>query len=135
MVPIDATFQVPLKDSHVQTIRDADTPVARQVAKILEVWPEQVRLIHNSMGLPVEFSRLYLHDPLTVAIAYDMSLVTIAILHIELEYPPAILPRDMLIRYDILRTIPKKRPPNMEVAIEVDVKRFTDLFVERITKK
>lgn len=62
-----------------------------------------------------------------------MSLVTIANLHIELEYPPTILPRDM-IRYDILRTIPKKRALNMEVAIEVDADRFTDLFAERITK-
>ncbi len=134
MVPIDVTFQVPLTDSHLQKIRDTDTPVARQVAKILEVWPEQVRLIHMSMGIPVEFSRYYLHDPLTVAVAFYMSLVTIVNLHIELEYPPTIIPRDMLIRYDILRTIPKKRPPNMEVAVEVDADRFTDLFVERITK-
>ena len=40
----------------------------------------------------------------------------------------------MLIRNDILRTIPKKMAPNMNVAIGVDNVRFTQGFTDKICK-
>jgi len=133
LVPIDVTLKVPLKPSQIETIRKADTPICHQVSRILDVWPEQERLIYLSVGIPTEFTGIWLHDPLTIGVSFDPSLVTVARLHVAAEYAPTLIPRDLLIRYDILRTIPKKRPPNMDVAVSVDADRFTDLFTRRIT--
>lgn len=134
LIPIDVTLKVPLKPSQVETIRKTDTPICRQVSAILDVWPEQERLIYLSVGIPTEFTGIWLHDPLTIGVSFDPSLVTIARLHVAAEYAPTLIPRDLLIRYDILRTIPKKKSPNMEVAVDVDVDRFTDLFTRHITR-
>jgi hypothetical protein len=41
----------------------------------------------------------------------------------------------MLIKHDILRTVPKKLPPNMNLAVKVDADRFTDHFTSRIVGK
>lgn len=133
LVPIDVTLKVPLKTQQIETIRSTNTPIGRLVSRILDVWPEQERLIYMSVGIPTEFTGIWLHDPLTVAVAFDRSLVSVARLHVAAEYPTTFIPRDLLIRSDILRTVPKKKPPNMDVAIDVDAERFTDLFTRRIT--
>jgi len=134
LIPIDVTLKVPLKDSQIEAIRNSNTPVSKQVSAILDVWPEQERLIYLSVGIPTEFTGIWLHDPLTIAVAYDPSLVTVTRLHVAAEYAPTLIPRDLLIRYDILRTIPKKKPANMDVAVDVDADRFTDLFTRYITR-
>ncbi len=100
------------------------------VSRILKPWPEQERLIYLTVGIPTESTGIWLRDPLTIAVAYDPSLITPARIHISAEYAPTLVPRDLLIRNDILRTIPKKKP-NMNVAVDVDADRFTQLFTYR----
>lgn len=46
-------------------------------------------------------------------------------------HAPTLVPRDLLIRNDILPTIPKKNAPNMNVAVDVD--RFTQMFAASST--
>lgn len=135
LVPIDVTLKVPLSKEQVERIQSTDTPIARQVADIIAVWPEQEYIIYTSVGIPTEFTGLWLHDPLTIGVALDRSFIREARLHVDAEFAPTVILRDMLIRNDILRTIPKKMAPNMSVAIGVDNVRFTEDFTEKICKK
>lgn len=135
LVPIDVTLKVPLSKEQVTRIQNTDTPVARLVSDIIAVWPKQERLIYMSVGIPTEFTGLWLHDPLTVGVARDRSFIEEARLHIDAEFAPTVILRDMVVRNDILRTIPKKKPANMNVAVGVDNKRFTEDFTNKICKK
>lgn len=132
LVPIDVTLQIPLRQDQVETIKGSDDPVARLVAGILDVWPPQERQIYLAVGIPTEHTGLWLHDPLTVALAHDKSFCETTPLHISAEFAPTPIDRDLLERNDILRTIPRKREPNMDVAVTVEADRFTDHFTDRI---
>jgi purine nucleosidase len=132
MVPIDVTLQIPLRPDQVDRINESKEPVARLVSDILSVWPPQEYLIYLSVGIPTEHTGLWLHDPLTVALVYDRSFCEFARVHIAAEFAPTIVERDMVIKHDILRTLPKKLPANMNLAVKVDADRFTDHFTERV---
>lgn len=132
LVPIDVTLKVPLCSEQIDRIRSANTPIARLVSNIIEVWPRQEREIYMSVGIPTEFTGLWLHDPLTVGVAVDRSFIEEARLHIDAEFAPTVILRDMIVRNDILRTIPKKKPANMNVAVGVDNLRFTEDFTSKI---
>lgn len=132
LVPIDVTLKVPLSKEQVERIQKADNPVAKQVSAIIDVWPEQEYIIYSSVGIPTEFTGLWLHDPLTIGVAIDRTFIKEARLHVDAEFAPTIILRDMIIRNDILRTIPKKKAPNMNVAIGVDNERFTEVFTKKI---
>lgn len=131
-VPCDVTLHTPLLDEDRDHIRKTDTSIARQVTRILDVWPPQEKLIYVSVGIPTEFTALWLHDPLVVMHAFDQSLLGMYPLHIAVEYPPTPIDRDMVVATDILRTTPKKLPPNMDVALDVDGPRVSKFFTERI---
>lgn len=132
LVPIDVTLQIPLRPDQVQKIHASDDQVAKLVAGILDVWPPQEYLIYLSVGIATEHTGLWLHDPLTVALTYDRSFCTYARVHIAAEFAPTTIERDMIVKHDILRTLPKKLPPNMDLAVTVDANRFTDHFTSRI---
>lgn len=132
LCPIDVTLKVPLRSDQVEKINASADPVAKLVADILAVWPPQEKQIYLSVGIPTEHTGLWLHDPLTVALVFDKSFCEITALHVAAEFAPTPIERDLLIREDILRTIPKKDVPNMDVCVDVDADRFTDLFTARI---
>jgi inosine-uridine nucleoside N-ribohydrolase len=132
LVPIDVTLRVPMTAAQIEAMSSGTSKSAQMVARILKPWPEQERLIYLSVGIPTEFTGIWLHDPLTIAVAYDPSLITSARIHVATEYAPTVVLRDMIIRNDIIRTIPKKKAPNMNVAVDVDADRFTQLFADRM---
>lgn len=132
MVPIDVTLQIPLRKDQVEKLHAAKTPAAKLVSGILDVWPPQERAIYLAVGIPTEHTGLWLHDPLTVALVYDRSFCEIIPIHIDAEFVETIIERDMLIKRDILRTLPKKLEPNMKIAVSVQSNRFTDHFTARI---
>jgi inosine-uridine nucleoside N-ribohydrolase len=132
LVPIDVTLQIPLRDDQIKAIQASDDKVAKLVADIIEVWPPQERQIYMAVGIPTEHTGLWLHDPLTVALAHDRSFCEMTRLHISAEFAPTPIARDLLERNDVLRTIPRKLEPNMDVAVTIDVDRFTDHFTDRI---
>lgn len=135
VVPIDVTLRVPLSEGQVSKINQSSDPVAALVSRILAVWPKQEYQIYLTVGIPTEHTGLWLHDPLTVAVVYDKSLVEITAINLAVEFSSTVIERDMLIRNDILRTVPKKLPPNVNLAVDVDAARFTDLFTNRISGK
>lgn len=132
LVPIDVTLQIPLRPDQVEKLHASSDPVARQVSGILDVWPPQEYLIYLTVGIATEHTGLWLHDPLTVALAYDKSFCEFAHVHIAAEFAPTTVERDMIVKHDILRTLPKKLPPNMDLAVKVNANRFTDHFTARM---
>lgn len=131
-VPCDVTLDTPLLDEDRERIRQAKTPITELTTKVLDIWPPQEKLIYVSVGIPTEFTALWLHDPLVVMHAFDQTLLGMWPLHIAVEYPPTMIERDMVIATDILRTTPKKLPPNMNVALDVDGPRVSNFFTDRI---
>ena len=134
MIPIDVTLKVPVPPSDVEILKNSDRPIAKAAWRMLEVWPEQEKMLYISGGVPTEHTDLWMHDPLCVAVLVDRSFVDLYDLHIDIEYGPTFIPRDLIIRDDILRTVPKKLPPNCHVALGVRSKDFTDFIVKRFCK-
>jgi inosine-uridine nucleoside N-ribohydrolase len=77
---------------------------------------------------------LTLHDPLAVAVAVDPSLVQTTPFHIVVETQGEVTQGMTLADR---RPIPNecKAPPNVQAALQVDVRRFLDLFEERICQR
>ena len=132
LCPIDVTLKVPLTNEQVGRLNSSSDSVAKLVSSILKEWPPQERTIYLSVGIPTEHTGLWLHDPLTVALVFDKSFCDITRLHIAAEFAPTPIERDLIVRNDILRTIPKKLPANMDLCVDVDAVRFTELFTDRM---
>jgi inosine-uridine nucleoside N-ribohydrolase len=132
LCPIDVTLKVPLTPEQLGRVKASPDPVARLVSRILGEWPPQARIIYLSVGIPTEHTGLWLHDPLTVALAFDNSFCETARLHIATEFVPTPIERDLIVRNDVLRTIPRKLPANMDLCVDVQVERFTEMFTSRM---
>lgn len=137
LIPIDVTLGAPLLDEDVERIRSSDSPTAKLATTIFDLWPPQEKLIYTAVGIATEHTALWLHDPLTVMHAFDRDLMTVYPLHIEAEYAVTPVEREMVAynasgAQQMLRTNPKKLPPNMDVALEVDGGAVSRLFADRI---
>ena len=67
IIPIDVTLKVPVPPTYVQMLKDCDRPIAKAAYRMLEVWPEQEKILYISGGVPTEHTDLWMHDPLCVA--------------------------------------------------------------------
>ncbi|QPM67872.1 nucleoside hydrolase [Atribacter laminatus] len=132
LVPCDVTLRTPLLDQDWERIKKSNDPVAKQVKSIIDVWPPQEFQIYISVGIPTEFTQVWLHDPLALTCAFDKRFVKFYPMHIATEYSVTPIPRDMVIATDILRTVPKKKEPNMMVGLQVDAERFSNYFTDKI---
>lgn len=134
IIPIDVTLKVPVPPAYVQTLKDSDRPIAQAAYRMLEAWPEQEKMLYISGGVPTEHTDLWMHDPLCVATLIDRSFVDLYHLHIDIEYGPTFIPRELIVRNDILRTVPKKLPPNCYVALGVRSEEFTKFIIGRFCR-
>lgn len=134
MIPIDVTLKVPVPPEDLETLRMSSSPVARAAYRMLEAWPEQEKMLYISGGVPTEHTDLWMHDPLCVATFIDRSFVDLYDLHIDIEYGPTFIPRDLIVRDDILRTVPKKLPPNCHVALGVRSFDFCKFIIGRFCR-
>jgi purine nucleosidase len=94
-----------------------------------------VRFVADALRFYMEFhSRFdgfygaFVHDPLAVAAALDPSLVRTDAVTVDVELAGALTTGETVT--DWRRTW--KRPPNVDVAVEADIGRFFDAFVERV---
>lgn len=131
LIPIDVTLKVPVPSEHVITLMNSRKPIAKAAYRMLEAWPEQEKILYISGGVPTEHTDLWMHDPLCVATLIDRSIVDLYDLHVDIEYGPTFIPRDLMVRNDILRTVPKKLPSNCHVALGVRSEKFTKFVIDR----
>jgi purine nucleosidase len=124
LVPAEVTYQVWMTDDDRVYLQACGTHLAQKLNAAINIWVAVYRKMLVDLGLPGDLAKPYLHDPLTVATAFEQRFVKIEAMHIRLERVAGQL-RTM--RY-------VKKKPNMEVAISVDAAAFRAFLLARLCK-
>lgn len=123
VVPLDVTWRVFLTSGDMATLRNAPSPLLRTLCAAIDVWAP---LLHAVMGSEPAVNRdvvAFLHDPLTVAVLLDRSLVTME----RLRLRPAIAD-------GMFQLLEDKTAAEFDVATDVDVPRFTEFLMRRLQR-
>ncbi|MBD3688916.1 nucleoside hydrolase [Nanchangia anserum] len=122
MIGLDVTLQTLLTYEHTRVWRDLDTAAGRFLADMTDYYIRAYETTSPHLG------GCGLHDPLAVAVALDPSLVTTLPLHMSVDVTGPTRGRTI--------GNPEKigaPHPTCEVAVGVDVERFLDMFMTRIS--
>lgn len=122
MVPVEVTSQVWMNDDDRAKLRAWNTPLAQTLSTAIDIWVSVFRDLAIAQGLPPDFARPYLHDPLALTTAFRRQFVKLETMHIRLENRERQL--------CTIRDTEKK--PNMEVALSVDAAAFRAFLVGRL---
>lgn len=126
VVPGDVTLQTWLRESDLRAIEAGGMPLHRALVRAVRIWTPIMRAGFGATGEAVAADNVaYLHDPLTVACAYDESFVTVEELHVE----PVVV--DGLFQ---LRECGAAAADGVRIrcATAVDAERFRSHFVARL---
>lgn len=126
LVTADVTLETWITEGDLERIEAGGTPLHCALAKATRIWAPVWKRAWRRRGCAVgEDHVAFLHDPLTLASAYDDSFCGFE--HIEVE---------TTIRDGVLRTLPHPRPVEgtapLRCATSVDAPRFREFFVERV---
>ena len=123
LVPLDVTYQCILTSEHVSKISAARESVRNFVAESTRFYMEFHDEYQGIKGCAI-------NDPLAAAIIIDPSLVTMVDYFVEIELrSETSKAKTIADHYGAL-----KRKPNAHVAMQVNVERFMDLFIERVNR-
>lgn len=124
LVGLDVTMKTLLKEEHLNQILEADTPVTRFLEKIAKHYMRFYKEIVNVDGCG-------LHDPLAVGVAIDRTLVKTRPIFVDVETKGEITYGETV--GDLrLGSEGGRRPPNMNVCIDVDSTRFLEMFINTL---
>jgi len=128
LLPLDVTQQVILTRGQIEAVvRPIGNRVTQFVCDSTERLFGHERERTGLAGIP-------LHDPLAVGVVLDQSLVTRRPFHVEVETAGG--PAQGVTIADRRRIEEEwKRPPNLQVCMEVDAGRFVGLFLERVCRQ
>lgn len=112
-VGLDVTTKCKLEGADLARLRAADNPATRFLVQLIELWQN---------GRPDQLPTL--HDPLAVAVALRPSLVETHLGRVEVETASPLTYGMTLFRPGVGTT---------KVALQVNVRAFLDLFVERLS--
>jgi purine nucleosidase len=124
LVGLDVTMKTLLTTVHLEEILKAGTPVTEFVGKIVSHY---MRFYHDVVGV----DGCGMHDPLAVAVAADRSLVKTKRYFVTVETKGEYTTGETVADLRASREGVVK-PPNMDVCIEVDSKRFLRRFIDTI---
>jgi purine nucleosidase len=127
LVTADVTLHTWITDKELDRIEAAGTEFHRVLAAETRAWTPIQKRIHAGAGCNTDDDNVaFLHDPLTLACAYDERFCTFE----ELEIEPQIEPSG------VFRTLERDAPSEdsfpMRCATAVDAKAFSDHFTERV---
>jgi len=123
LAPLDVTYQCVLTQPDVERLLAIDSPLTRFVADSTRFYMEFHDEYQGIMGCVI-------NDPLALALAFAPDLVQTRPLYVTVDIQSQVsLGKTMADFYDAWQ-----KPPNMQVALKVEARRFIDLFVERIEK-
>ncbi|MFD0704605.1 nucleoside hydrolase [Alloscardovia venturai] len=123
MIGLDVTLQTLLTYKHTQTWRDLNTPAGTFLADMTDYYIKAYETTSPHLG------GCGLHDPLAVGVAVDPTLVTTLDINMQVDTEGAT--RGRTIGDNTRLNDPVK---TMKVAVGVDVDRFLDEFMGRITR-
>lgn len=121
MVGLNATHQALVGPEHLPQLRASGGRIAHLVEHILA---DYERAGYGSGGA------MEMHDPLAVAVAIDPTLVTTRALHVDIENTGRLTAGMAVVDH---RHRPGA-PANADVAVQVDVPRFRELFDSRLAE-
>jgi inosine-uridine nucleoside N-ribohydrolase len=128
LIPLDVTEKIRLEASEVKSLsRAAEAPLGQFLA---DASSRIMQYMEETRGR----AELVLHDPLTVGVVVEPSLVGTRPLSVDVETEASITQGMTLAD---LRPVPEelKQPPNLQVAMEVDERRFKTIFRERLCQR
>jgi purine nucleosidase len=125
LVPLDVTYQCLFTDAHMAALRasigNSTSEIANFIDDATRFYIEYHRAAQNIDGCAV-------NDALALALAFMPDLVTTHELFVDVETGDG--PGHAGTFADFWKLTPN--PPNMKVALQVDVQRFMAMFVERM---
>jgi purine nucleosidase len=119
VVPVDVTCKVFFTAADFARLRTRRSQLLQTLCEAIEVWAPLQRALSSFQPEAVAF----LHDPLTVAVLIEPSLVTFE----RLRLRPAIVDGNF-------QLVPEPDAPEFEVATTVDAPRFTEFLLERLLR-
>lgn len=122
MVGLDVTHKAQVYPEDVQALYAMNRRVARMVAELLDFYA----LFHRRFG----FRGSPLHDPVAVAAVIDPTMLTTRHLRVDIEcHGEFTTGRTVVDIYGVTG-----RPPNADVALEIDRERFMRMLFEALEK-
>lgn len=119
LVPVDTTAKVFLTAHDIARLRGSPSGLVQTLCNAIDVWAPMQHALADFQPDAVA----YLHDPLTVALLLDPTLVTFEALRLR----PLIAGDTFALRRD-------PDAPTFKVALDVDAARFLDLLVDRLLR-
>lgn len=121
LVPLDVTYQCVLTPTDVDRLLAIDSPITRFIADSTRFYME----FHDEYQ---DIQGCVINDPLALALAFAPDLVETSPLYVTVDTQSDVSLGKTIA--DFYRAWQK--PPNMQVALEVQARSFIDTFVERI---
>lgn len=121
LIPLDATYKCLLTSADVERLDKIDSPITKFIH---DVTADYMEFYLKYEG----FNGCALHDPLTVAAIIAPQLLTLEKHYVNVDISGGISTGKTYA--DFMKVA--KKPANMSVALDVQGRKFVDLFVERL---
>jgi purine nucleosidase len=123
LVPLDVTYQCVFTQADVDRLLAINAPLTHFIADATRFYME----FHDEYQ---DIQGCVINDPLALALTFAPDLVTTKSLYVTVDLQSELsLGKTMADFYNAWR-----KPPNMQVALQVQARRFIDLFVERMER-
>ena len=119
-VGLDVTTRCKLEGADLDRLRAADNPASRFLVRLIALWQN---------NRPDQYPTL--HDPLAVAVAFEPRLVETQLGRVEVETSSPLT--NGMTLFTPFDRLPKDARTSTLVARQVNVRRFLDLFVARLS--
>jgi purine nucleosidase len=121
LVPLDVTYQCILTQADVDRLLALESPISRFVADATRFYMEFHDEYQSIQGCVI-------NDPLALALTFAPDLVETKPLHVTVDLHSELsLGKTLADFYEMW-----DKPPNMQVALTVQPRRFIELFIERM---
>jgi purine nucleosidase len=121
LIPLDATHKCLITRDDVERINEVKSPIARFIKDALSVY-------FNFYEEHTDFQGSALHDPLTLAAIIAPELLILQELYVDVDIHGGVSMGNTFADFFQIA----KKPANMKVALDVQGRKFIDLFVERM---
>jgi purine nucleosidase len=119
-VGLDVTTKCKLQAADLDRLRAANNPASAFLVRLIELWQN---------GRPDQYPTL--HDPLAVAVSFLPTLVETRLGSVEVETNSPLT--NGVTIFTPADRLPKGEVASTQVARQVDVRRFLDMFLERLS--
>ncbi|MHA1710744.1 MAG: hypothetical protein ACTSUS_01555, partial [Candidatus Freyarchaeota archaeon] len=111
-----------LGEAELSMLREADTPLTRTLLRASRLWLKRLGEMSRAAGMPPERVRLWMHDPLTVAVAVNRRIFEIEKVRVK-----------AYVERGELRLALSEEGCEVGVCWNADYEAFKEMLMERLT--